>query len=332
MELLLVNHPLDCPICDQAGECKLQDYAFEYGAAHARTREPRRPLEEEGRPRPDDRVRPGALHPVPPLRALLPRGARAPASSMVQGRGDHSVIETAPGEPLDERLLDERGRHLPGRRAHHQGLPLQDPRLVPGRRAGRLHRLRERLQRAPRRREQPGLPLRAAPQRRGERDLDVRRGPPVLQADRRRQTACASRSCAAPTAGWSAAPSTPRSKRRRRASARAVDASGPGVVVALASPHATNEDLFTLRRLLEALGTASAAGVAVRSGRADALLIKAEKAANAAGARALGFGEPGARARPHPRRRRARADRARPRRARPAPSARARRCSAASTR
>ena len=39
MELLLVNHPLDCPICDQAGECKLQDYAYEYGmtrVAHAR--------------------------------------------------------------------------------------------------------------------------------------------------------------------------------------------------------------------------------------------------------------------------------------------------------
>src|SRR6185295_12507772 len=28
VELLLVNHPLDCPICDQAGECDLQDFAF----------------------------------------------------------------------------------------------------------------------------------------------------------------------------------------------------------------------------------------------------------------------------------------------------------------
>lgn len=37
MEMLLVNHPLDCPICDQAGECKLQDYAFEFGAAETRT-------------------------------------------------------------------------------------------------------------------------------------------------------------------------------------------------------------------------------------------------------------------------------------------------------
>ena len=44
MELLLVNHPLDCPICDQAGECKLQDYAFEYGASGSRSREPRRAL------------------------------------------------------------------------------------------------------------------------------------------------------------------------------------------------------------------------------------------------------------------------------------------------
>jgi NADH-quinone oxidoreductase subunit G len=44
MELLLVNHPLDCPICDQAGECKLQDYTYEYGVVGSRTREPRRAL------------------------------------------------------------------------------------------------------------------------------------------------------------------------------------------------------------------------------------------------------------------------------------------------
>jgi NADH-quinone oxidoreductase subunit G len=37
MQMLLVNHPLDCPICDQAGECKLQDYAFEFGHPTAAT-------------------------------------------------------------------------------------------------------------------------------------------------------------------------------------------------------------------------------------------------------------------------------------------------------
>ena len=31
MEFLLINHPLDCPICDQAGECTLQEYSYEYG-------------------------------------------------------------------------------------------------------------------------------------------------------------------------------------------------------------------------------------------------------------------------------------------------------------
>jgi len=36
MELLLINHPLDCPICDQAGECKLQDYAVDHGSGLTR--------------------------------------------------------------------------------------------------------------------------------------------------------------------------------------------------------------------------------------------------------------------------------------------------------
>ena len=31
-EFLLLNHPLDCPICDQSGECVLQDYSFKYGS------------------------------------------------------------------------------------------------------------------------------------------------------------------------------------------------------------------------------------------------------------------------------------------------------------
>jgi NADH-quinone oxidoreductase subunit G len=38
MEFLLVNHPLDCPICDQAGECALQDYSFKHGMAYSRAR------------------------------------------------------------------------------------------------------------------------------------------------------------------------------------------------------------------------------------------------------------------------------------------------------
>lgn len=36
MEFLLINHPLDCPICDEAGECKLQDYAYKHGYGESR--------------------------------------------------------------------------------------------------------------------------------------------------------------------------------------------------------------------------------------------------------------------------------------------------------
>lgn len=44
-EFLLINHPLDCPICDQAGECHLQDLGFEHGASGTRYEEERRTFE-----------------------------------------------------------------------------------------------------------------------------------------------------------------------------------------------------------------------------------------------------------------------------------------------
>ena len=42
MEFLLINHPLDCPICDQGGECQLQDLAVGYGGGESRYQEPKR--------------------------------------------------------------------------------------------------------------------------------------------------------------------------------------------------------------------------------------------------------------------------------------------------
>jgi NADH-quinone oxidoreductase subunit G len=41
LEFLLINHPLDCPICDQAGECKLQEYSVDYGQSESRFVEPK---------------------------------------------------------------------------------------------------------------------------------------------------------------------------------------------------------------------------------------------------------------------------------------------------
>ena len=44
MQMLLVNHPLDCPICDQAGECHLQDYSYQLGSGRAVTSTPKTKL------------------------------------------------------------------------------------------------------------------------------------------------------------------------------------------------------------------------------------------------------------------------------------------------
>ncbi|HEY0969767.1 MAG TPA: molybdopterin-dependent oxidoreductase [Gemmatimonadales bacterium] len=50
LEFLLINHPLDCPICDAAGECELQDYTFQEGPKESRLRDPKRfnPAEDFG--------------------------------------------------------------------------------------------------------------------------------------------------------------------------------------------------------------------------------------------------------------------------------------------
>ncbi len=47
MEFLLINHPLDCPICDQGGECDLQDQAMGYGMDHSRYAENKRAVKDK---------------------------------------------------------------------------------------------------------------------------------------------------------------------------------------------------------------------------------------------------------------------------------------------
>ena len=69
MEFLLINHPLDCPICDQGGECDLQDQAMAYGAELlALFREQASRRGQISRPARQDVDEP--LHSVHPLRAL----------------------------------------------------------------------------------------------------------------------------------------------------------------------------------------------------------------------------------------------------------------------
>ena len=102
MEFQLINHPLDCPICDQAGECKLQQYTFEHGITHSRFREEKRP----GR----KRFKIGPRVVFDEERCILCRRCVRFCREVsktdelaVFSRGDKSIINTYPGISLDNK-------------------------------------------------------------------------------------------------------------------------------------------------------------------------------------------------------------------------------------
>jgi NADH-quinone oxidoreductase subunit G len=100
MEFLLINHPLDCPICDQAGECRLQEFSVEYGRADSRFLENKvkKPKNVELGPRvtlDDERCI---------LCSRCIRFCQEVAQDDVLGfidRGSHSVLTAHPGKRLE---------------------------------------------------------------------------------------------------------------------------------------------------------------------------------------------------------------------------------------
>lgn len=100
MEFLLINHPLDCPICDEAGQCKLQDYAFTNSRGESRF--------EEVKVHKDKRVAFGPNVLFDGERCIScsrcirfgEEIAEQPILSFVH-RGDHVTIEPFPGTQLD---------------------------------------------------------------------------------------------------------------------------------------------------------------------------------------------------------------------------------------
>lgn len=100
MEFLLINHPLDCPICDEAGECKLQDYAYEYSIGFSR-------FDEEKVHKPK-RVALGPHVMLDTERCIMcsrcirfcEEIAKKPQLTFTQ-RGTHVELTTFPGEQLD---------------------------------------------------------------------------------------------------------------------------------------------------------------------------------------------------------------------------------------
>jgi NADH-quinone oxidoreductase subunit G len=99
VEMLLINHPLDCPVCDQAGECSLQDLAFDHGAAETRYEFERRTFE---------RIDIGDKIQLHMNRCILCYRCTYVADQLtdcrqqgVVGRGDHAEISTYIEKAID---------------------------------------------------------------------------------------------------------------------------------------------------------------------------------------------------------------------------------------
>ncbi len=102
MEFLLINHPLDCPICDQGGECDLQDQAMAYGVDFSRFREPKRATEDLNL---GPLVETHMTRCISCTRCVRFTSEVAGITTMGQtGRGEDSEITAYLGETLDTNL------------------------------------------------------------------------------------------------------------------------------------------------------------------------------------------------------------------------------------
>lgn len=103
LEALLLNHPLDCPVCDKAGECMLQDFSYRYGRSTSRM------IDEKNQPPNKDYI--GEHITLFTDRCIMcsrcvrfTREISGTAELQVINRGDHSEIDIFPGEPVNNKL------------------------------------------------------------------------------------------------------------------------------------------------------------------------------------------------------------------------------------
>jgi NADH-quinone oxidoreductase subunit G len=103
LEYLLLNHPLDCPVCDQAGECGLQDYSYKYGRGFSRLNEPK-----NIKPDKDyigDQITLFTDRCIMCTRCVrFTREISGTGELQVINRGSHEEIDIFPGEPCNNKL------------------------------------------------------------------------------------------------------------------------------------------------------------------------------------------------------------------------------------
>ncbi|HYC21465.1 MAG TPA: 2Fe-2S iron-sulfur cluster-binding protein [Candidatus Bathyarchaeia archaeon] len=296
MELLLINHPLDCPICDQAGECFLQDYSFGYGRGDARTSTPRR--------KGPKRVEIGPRVVFDQERCILCRRCVRFTKEIseteelrVFGIGDRSHIGTFPGKPLDNDYSINTADICPvgallSKEFHHRLRVwfLEETESVCASCSNgcnvKIGAYRNQIWRmVPRRNDAVNDTWMCD---HGRLNFGYVHDPARIRIPTVRRP------------GRKGAP--PEAIRTNIDDAiesaaallrQTLDAHGPQAIGVIGSPHLTNEESFRLARLVrEAIGTPNF-DLVVPLGKSDDFLIKAEKAANARGARDVGVA-PGA--------------------------------------
>ena len=102
MEYLLINHPLDCPVCDQAGECYLQDYSYQYGRSESRVEEDKakKPKKDVG-----ENIYLYSDRCIMCTRCVrFTREISGTSELFVDGRGHKEEIDIFPGKPCNNKL------------------------------------------------------------------------------------------------------------------------------------------------------------------------------------------------------------------------------------
>jgi NADH-quinone oxidoreductase subunit G len=285
MELLLVNHPLDCPICDKAGECLLQDYSYAYGSRQTHTREPRRKLEK--------RKDIGPRMILDQERCILCRRCvrfcreiTATNELGVFNMGDRSVLDVLDDAPLANDYsictadvcpvgaLESKDFHHKLRVWFLKKTPSVCPSCANGCNVTVQHHREQVWRMMPRRNDAVNDTWMCD---HGRLNYTFVNDPGRLRVPLLRRDGHLEAASWGEVLGFAAG-------------ALRTIARDPGgqAIAAIASPHLTNEESFRFAQLLRSLGVIHA-DVAVRTGSSDHLLIKAEKAANGRGARDMGL-------------------------------------------
>ena len=277
LEFLLINHPLDCPICDQAGECKLQEYSVDYGQAESRFVEPKvhKPKAVDLGPR----IMLDAERCILCTRCIrFTRDIAADDALGIINRGSYNTIATYPGRAFDNNYTLNTVDLCPVGALTSKDFRfkmrvwfLKETKslctscgtgcnIIIGSREDVIHRYEPRLN-------------------------DAVNGSWMCDAGRlnykwigRPDRLSEVRSPKPEIRGWSAA---------LQDLAARLKAAAPGSVAIVASSRQTNEELFLLSKLAQRFGAMTDS--VPRLGEADRLLVSADRNPNSSGARATGL-------------------------------------------